>query len=186
VKCPHCSASVERKEWFCHNCKRSLPKPERRALPWRAMLVGGVAAAFLGLAAAAVAQSGWGPAQPAERQASPAAGVSHSASAGIVRQALAAHGFNGGAPAPVSIPAGQQASVSVVTTPGVKTFVYLNGGSLLGEAPLRSVAIPAGKQKLTLWAPSIGGRTTREVDVEPGGNAVVLENLQGKTTFASR
>lgn len=27
VKCVHCSAPVERNEWFCPNCKRSLPRP---------------------------------------------------------------------------------------------------------------------------------------------------------------
>jgi hypothetical protein len=77
-----------------------------------------------------------------------------------------------------ALPPGSSGTVTVVTTPGVKTFVYLNGGSLLGEAPLKGTTIPAGRQKLTFWTPSVGGRSSRTVDVKPGQSALVVENVR--------
>jgi hypothetical protein len=83
-------------------------------------------------------------------------------------------------------PPGSSGTVTVVTTPGVKTFVYLNGGSLLGEAPLKGTAIPAGRQKLTFWTPSVGGRSSRTVDVKPGESALVVESVRPSEKYEDR
>jgi hypothetical protein len=48
----------------------------------------------------------------------------------------------------------------------VETFVYANGGSLLGKAPLRTSELPPGSHRLLFWAPSIGGRATQTVYVQ--------------------
>lgn len=148
----------------------------------------GVVAAFVGLTAFAVRQSGWSAPQPAIPQANPANAAAGAAAAGFLQRALVGHGLApaGYTPGRAGTPAATEASVTVVTAPAVKTFVYLNGGSLLGETPLRDAAIPAGRQTLTLWAPSIGGRATRRVDIKAGEKALVVENLAGKNSFAAR
>jgi hypothetical protein len=76
-----------------------------------------------------------------------------------------------------------QGAVSVVTVPPVRTFVYLNGGRLLGETPLRNASIPCGRHTLVLWAPSIRGRSTRTVDVDAGQSTLVIENIREQERF---
>lgn len=75
-------------------------------------------------------------------------------------------------------------TVTVLTQPAVKTFVYLNGGSLLGETPLRNAAVPEGKHTLVFWSPEVGGRSKRNITVVAGESQVVMENMAGKHSFA--
>jgi hypothetical protein len=53
----------------------------------------------------------------------------------------------------------------------VTTFVYLNGGALLGRAPLRDTPVRPGHHRLVFWAPSIRARATRAVQLDPGQHA---------------
>lgn len=75
-------------------------------------------------------------------------------------------------------------TITVLTQPAVKTFVYFNGGSLLGETPLRNAAVPAGAHTLVFWSPEVGGRSKRKITVVAGESQVVMENLEGKHSFA--
>jgi hypothetical protein len=49
--------------------------------------------------------------------------------------------------------------------PNVETFVYANGGALLGRAPVRTSNLLPGTHRLLFWAPTIGGRASRTVYV---------------------
>jgi hypothetical protein len=78
--------------------------------------------------------------------------------------------------------------ISVAVVPSdVTTYVYLNGGSLLGRAPLHDLPVRPGQHRLILWAPSIRGRAVRTVNVAPGEHAVVMTALAampvGSTTM---
>lgn len=198
MKCSHCSTQVERNEWFCPNCKRSLPfaRRDRRGTGRMGTFVG---LAALSVAAAAIAMLNHGcqsPAQPGANippavstPGAPAAGSAPSAAPGP-----ALPGIPGGAPTQAAKPAPMQplaprpgvgtGTVTVLTQPAVKTFVYLNGGSLLGETPLRNAAVPAGKHTLVFWSPEVGGRSKRPITVVAGESQVVMENMDGKHTFA--
>jgi hypothetical protein len=59
----------------------------------------------------------------------------------------------------------------------VTTFVYLNGGTLLGRAPLHETPLRPGRHRLVLWAPAIRGRATYSVTLEPGQHARVSTEL---------
>lgn len=48
----------------------------------------------------------------------------------------------------------------------VATYIYANGGSLLGRAPVRTADLPPGTHRLLFWAPAIGGRVSRTVVVQ--------------------
>ena len=74
--------------------------------------------------------------------------------------------------------------VTVTTDSDVETFVYLNGGSLLGRAPIQGAAIPAGKQTLVFWSPSIGGRSTRRIDMRPGQNVTLIHSIAPRGRFS--
>jgi hypothetical protein len=74
-------------------------------------------------------------------------------------------------------------AVNVSTDRPVRTFVYLNGGTLLGEAPLKNAAIPAGKHTLVFWSPSVNGRSTRKVEVTAGGSVEVEEHVRSQDQF---
>lgn len=208
MKCVHCSTPVERKDWFCPNCRRST----RTTHPGR--LGPGVLAACVGLAVVLVGvgtlaglqlwkaqersqtvepsvtvqeaprpASSPTAASPATASAPPqlnSAAVSSPAPVPSSPPAKAAGAVAAGTPAPASGGTGQ---VTVLADPAEKTFVYLNGGSLLGEAPLRSVPVPSGRQTLVFWTPASGGRSKRVVDVEPGGSVVVVERVRKQAQF---
>jgi len=74
-------------------------------------------------------------------------------------------------------------SVAVVPS-DVTTYVYLNGGSLLGRAPLRDLPVRPGQHRLILWAPSIRGRAVRTVTVAPGEHATIMTVLAAVPTAA--
>jgi hypothetical protein len=74
-------------------------------------------------------------------------------------------------------------ALTVSTDQPVQTFVYLNGGTLLGEAPLRNASVPAGKHRLVFWSPSVGGRSTRTVEVAAGQNTEVVEHVRARESF---
>src|SRR3989442_315741 len=50
-----------------------------------------------------------------------------------------------------------------VAPQNVTTFVYLNGGTLLGRAPLHETPLSPGRHRLVLWAPAIRGRAIYSV-----------------------
>ncbi|MFN3649717.1 MAG: hypothetical protein ACK47B_09045 [Armatimonadota bacterium] len=74
-------------------------------------------------------------------------------------------------------------SLTVTTDRAARTFVYLDGGKLLGVAPLRNAAVPAGRHTLVFWAPSIQGRASRTIHVPRGGSIVVTEEIRQQSTF---
>jgi hypothetical protein len=212
MKCPHCSAVLQRGEWFCPDCRRSLPTPPTAPPKTSRAAWYGAVGLMVALAVgggAAVALRG----TPAERPPSAAApktlvpeemplvritpGPGAPTSAELPKVAVTP------APAPVeSVPAEADTAkalpaetprtavgdalgaISVAVEPPVRTFIYLNGGKLLGEAPLFNALVPAGRQRLVFWAPSAGGRSTRTIDVMPGENTTVVERLKVQAGFA--
>lgn len=87
---------------------------------------------------------------------------------------------------PQMMPRPAETRLSVAVVPGdVTTYVYLNGGSLLGRAPLRDIPVRPGTHRLVLWAPSIRGRATEIVSVRPGEHASVITVLSAATTSAA-
>jgi len=91
-----------------------------------------------------------------------------------------------GAPAP---PGGvnvveRRTWVMVQTTPpDIETFVYVNGGSLLGRAPLRTAALMPGYHRLLFWAPAIRGRAVRTVYVQPETTTTVTADVRPAQWF---
>jgi len=91
-----------------------------------------------------------------------------------------------GAPAP---PGGvavveRRTWVMVQTTPPeIETFVYVNGGSLLGRAPLRTAALMPGYHRLLFWAPTIRGRAVRTVYVQPETTTTVTADVRPAQWF---
>jgi hypothetical protein len=67
--------------------------------------------------------------------------------------------------------------------PEVPTFVYANGGALLGRAPLRTAALQPGYHRLLFWAPSIGGRASRLVYVRPDATTWVRAEVRPSRQF---
>jgi hypothetical protein len=75
-------------------------------------------------------------------------------------------------------------AVSVTTDSPVETFVYLNGGSLLGKTPLQDAQIPAGKQTLVFWTPAVGGRSVRRIEMRAGQSLSLVESVSHNARFA--
>ena len=168
MRCPHCSSTIADSEWFCPNCKRGMARQRRRRR-----------ATAVGTTVLALAVAGGGVALvrllPAVRTAAGALPQMEVSAAAVRQEAsrFSSGGWTGSG----------QGAVSVVTVPPVRTFVYLNGGRLLGETPLRNASIPTGRHTLVLWAPSIRGRSTRTVDVDAGQSTLVIENIRQQDQF---
>lgn len=208
MKCVHCSHPLSRTDWFCPNCKRGVSR-QRRAR-WMG-LYGSVAVAVLAAGGLMLTRGQRPAAPPARGQENPvpvvirpvpqadaveaalkalqppAPEVEARISARATRETLPSEEPRP-APepqiAPSSVSAGAGA-VTVMTDSEVETFVYLNGGSLLGKAPLQAAAIPAGNQTLVFWSPSIGGRSTRRIHMQPGENLVLIHNVTASNRFAT-
>lgn len=199
MKCVHCASVVRRSDWFCPECKRS--QPERRPGGTRRVVLLGasfmVLGALLGSRLSLRLPARAMPVSTVTTDETPVVTVTPSPlPAKATAPAAETHegpGLEASAPASRERPArpaalsrqatAGTASVSVVTDSSEPTYVYLNGGSLLGQAPLRNKPIPAGRQTLVFWSPSVGGRSTRTVDVEPGGSALVVENVRAQPRF---
>lgn len=206
MKCIYCSHRLVRTDWFCPNCKRSVD-PSRKARRTSALVY--VTAVVLGLtaggavfsrlprpgvtsatrlaaeAAPEVTFRELPPREPAPIAAAPAPAV-EAASQPAPRPARP-HRRSPAAPAvqPVASTNGSgPGALTVTTVPPVATFVYLNGGSLLGQTPIRNAAVPAGRQTLVFWTPSVGGRSRRTVDVAPGETTLVVEPVRTQAQFA--
>jgi hypothetical protein len=67
--------------------------------------------------------------------------------------------------------------------PEVETFVYVNGGSLLGRAPLRTAALMPGYHRFLFWAPAIRGRAVRTVYVQPDTTTCVTAQVHPAARF---
>jgi hypothetical protein len=65
----------------------------------------------------------------------------------------------------------------------VKTYVYLNGGSMIQAGPGGEAQLPAGRHTLVFWAPSIGGRARRTVVVRPGQKVEVVADVEARKSF---
>ncbi len=63
------------------------------------------------------------------------------------------------------------------------TYVYLNGGTLLGTLPLRNAKLPPGNHRLVFWTPRIGGRTQRRISVKPGQTLQVNADIRPARRF---
>jgi hypothetical protein len=215
MKCNHCSSRVERSDWFCPNCRRSLRSvrgSDQAIGGWRRvplLTAVGTVAALLAVGTVVGIRLVPGHEPDAESDAvsvsvqerivvaggagarlAPEAPTPPKRSEPEFRTApafRAASRMRSETPAP-SRPAEPTGAVSVMTDPPIPTFVYLNGGSLLGEAPLRNAAIPAGRHTLgrhtlVFWAPSVGGRSIRTVNVAPGASLQVVEKLRLQDHF---
>ncbi len=64
-----------------------------------------------------------------------------------------------------------------------ETYVYLNGGTLLGQAPLRNIPVPAGRQNLLVWTPSVGGRECRTVTILAGAETFLAVRIRHRDSF---
>lgn len=67
--------------------------------------------------------------------------------------------------------------------PEVETFVYVGGGTLLGKAPVRTAALRPGTHRLLFWAPSIRGRATRTIYVQPDATTWVSQEVRPAEQF---
>lgn len=207
MKCIHCSARVDRTDWFCPNCKRSVPRQAFRSqgkvwLPITISLLVGMVVAGVTLSqrrprveaqatvtirevpmvrvtpeAAAPAEEA--PAAPKPRKRERVASIAAPEQKPELPSTLEPEG----ASEPDENNLAGTGAVNVSTDQPVRTFVYLNGGTLLGEAPLRNAAIPAGKHTLVFWSPSVNGRSTRKVEVTPGANVDVREHVRSQDQF---
>lgn len=208
MKCIHCSARVDRNAWFCSNCKRSVSA--RRSHGTVRYRVSAAVAALAVMGAVVTLSSRWmtGPGAPvaevsvrelplvqitaraarAERRAEPAVAPvepeprlaspepePERVSAPAVEQVAAV-------PPPAQRGVGFGA-ISVAIDQPVRTFVYLNGGTLLGEAPLRNATVPAGEHTLVFWSPEVGGRSTRSVNIAPGESLELTERVRARESF---
>jgi hypothetical protein len=206
VKCAHCSARVDRGSWFCPNCKRSIPRrtPGPLGRVWLPVSIGLAALITVGVVGARwlrpqapvdaevnVREVAIVEITPAEEPVTPVEKgepkVEHPKREDEPKQeekepVQMARAVEPELPVPALGPVGKGA-ISVSTDQPVRTFVYLNGGTLLGEAPLRNASIPAGKHTLVFWTPSLGGRSTRTVNVSPGQNVEVVESVRSKDSF---
>jgi hypothetical protein len=67
--------------------------------------------------------------------------------------------------------------------PNVPTFVYANGGALLGQAPIRTAVLRPGYHRLLFWAPSIRGRASCMVYVRPDATTWVSAEVRPANHF---
>lgn len=205
MKCKHCSARIDRSSWFCPNCKRSAPRavPGSLGRLWLPVSVGLAVLIGIGMVAGRVFRPGDPEAQvdvrevaiveitPRNRTEAPPvaprpaeerkqrADEPQVASKPTPKPQVAAD-------APEPVPprrASESGALSVSTDQSAQTFVYLNGGTLLGETPLRNAAVPAGKHTLVFWTPSVGGRSKRTVHVSPGEKVEVVERVRSRDKF---
>ncbi len=212
MRCPYCAARVERQAWFCPECKRSTREVGRsttRTGPARGAARGAVALAAAGIA---VAVTGFIVARitlqtPARVDApEPFVRITPVAEPDAPRHVAALKvpaKLDGPEPAEIAtaLPAPQETvatsppaqsppivlengAVTVMTTPPERTFVYLDGGTLLGETPLRNASVPAGRHRLVFWTPSVQGRSVRTVHVEPGASVLVVEKVRAQQQFS--
>ena len=207
MKCIHCSARVDRTDWFCPNCKRSVPRQGVRSqgkvwLPvTMALLVGTVVAGvalsqrrprveaqatvtirevpMVRVAPEVAAPEGEAPAAPKPRKRERVASIAVPERKPEEPSTMEPEGVS----EPEETNVTGTGAVNVSTDQPVRTFVYLNGGTLLGEAPLRNAAIPAGKHTLVFWSPSVNGRSTRKVEVTPGASVEVREHVRSQDQF---
>lgn len=208
MKCVYCSTPVSRTDWFCPHCKRGIRRPRRRSSARMVALLLGVGLTGMALRLAvpasrpepapAVADAEWVPvsvrplpptptAEELAKQAVSTAprleALSRSTPAASHRELRVAVAASARAADTRFAEAGSGA-VSVSTDSGMDTYVYLNGGSLLGKAPLEDAPIPAGNQTLVFWTPAVGGRSTRRIRMEPGQKMVLIESVARSDRFA--
>jgi hypothetical protein len=184
VKCRHCSAFVPRNSWFCPNCRQSISGARRTLHRWIWYLLATLAAGAAGLLGAAmlprVLASGGDAGDAGPVVAIEALPPRPPAAAGAAAEPEAdVHLTAADGSAPRVPGSGRRARgiLTVYTVPPVKTFVYLNGSELLGEAPLRNASVPAGRHYLVLWSPETRSRSTRTIEVVSGGTLTVIENI---------
>jgi hypothetical protein len=208
MKCVHCSTPLNRTDWFCPYCKRGIKRAQRRrcnpALP--AVIVAGV----LGGACFSLMVRKPAPAPSVAPQPEPVPVSVHTvveesgilpAALGSVETTLAPEAFAAREPhrREVRLAATERrlarvderhatgpgaGAVSVTTDSPVETYVYLNGGSLLGKTPLQDATIPAGKQTLVFWTPAVGGRSTRHIEMRAGQSLSLVESVSHSARFA--
>jgi len=205
VKCIHCSVRVDRTDWFCPNCKRSLPRQGARGrvkvwVPVSAALLMGAVVVGVGVsrtqqpvptdAAVSIRELPLVRVTPEvelpEREAPVELTPRKRERVAETRDSKRPEQPDpepemAAVPTPSSVSG--TGAVNVSTDQPVRTFVYLNGGTLLGEAPLKNAAIPAGKHTLVFWSPSVNGRSTRKVEVSPGGSVEVQEHVRSQDQF---
>lgn len=207
MKCIHCSARVDRTDWFCPNCKRSVAREGIRSqgkvwLPITiALLVGTVVAGvalsqrhprveaqatvtirevpMVRVTPETAAPEDEAPTAPKPRKRERVASIAVPEQKPEVPSSTEPENTS----EPEENNVAGTGAVNVSTDQSVRTFVYLNGGTLLGEAPLRNAAIPAGKHTLVFWSPSVNGRSTRKVEVSPGGSVEVREHVRSQDQF---
>lgn len=204
MKCVYCSTPISRTDWFCPNCKRGIRRSRRRPYAQAAVAIAGVAGGLLLLRAAPAPRRAAPVVRDVEpvpvtvRPVSPESSVAEVAAAAAVPprfEASSAPPQVARAEAPRAVPPQPRvseppasprgtAAVSVSTDSGMDTYVYLNGGSLLGKAPIEEAQIPAGNQTLVFWTPAIGGRSTRQIRMAPGQKVVLMETISRSDRFA--
>ncbi len=80
--------------------------------------------------------------------------------------------------------AGARSAVSLKAADRGPTYVYNNGGSLLGLAPLVRHSLPPGRHVLTLWNPITGGRALKVVTVRAGRELRLTQHVPSRARFA--
>ena len=203
MKCVHCSHRLSRADWFCPNCKRSVKGSRAAHLRKLGIALLGGGLVVLG-STLLFPRTHARPAPPVvvdntpvvtlrelpprpEQKPAPAqdtADMPKRDAAAAQKPLPSSREAQPVAQHPAPAPTGEPGTLSVLTEPPVATFVYLNGGSLLGQTPLRNVTVPAGRHTLVFWSPSVGGRSRRTVDVAPGEGTLVIEPVRAQGRFA--
>jgi hypothetical protein len=62
------------------------------------------------------------------------------------------------------------------------TFIYLDGGSVLGEGAVREKQIPAGRHRLLYWSPNLGKRAVQSFEAAPGAQITLNAPVIGSTS----
>lgn len=206
MKCTHCSARIDRTAWFCPNCKRSSPRVapgylRRFGLP---VSVGLAALIGVGMLAGRLFRPADPEAQvdvrevaivqitprtpteappeppkptadePRKRADAPKATAAPEPEPEVVEELPA--------PAPPGR-SSESGALSISTDQPAQTFVYLDGGTLLGATPVRHAAVPAGTHTLVFWTPSVGGRSKRTIHVSAGEKVEVVERVRSSESF---
>jgi hypothetical protein len=208
MKCVHCSTPLNRTDWFCPYCKRGIKRSQPRrfnpALPV-VIIAGVLSGACFSLLVRKPAAAPSRAVEPdpvpvsvrtvvEESEAVPTALASletplpaeaFAARLSRRREEVRLAATERRVPHLDERHAGRGAgAVSVTTDSPVETYVYLNGGSLLGKTPLQDAQVPAGKQTLVFWTPAVGGRSTRRIEMRAGQSLSLVESVAHSARFA--
>ena len=191
MKCVHCSGPVGTGDWFCPHCKRSVPRRRWAIRRAPALRLGLLTAGTGGMLWLGVALGRTSPGTAAAGSAPPEIRIQPHAAPAVVpvattatprllpprRRRILAASVRTAEPQPRPEAAGDE--VSAAPNPGHgtvsffadwpdTTFVYVDGGTLLGQTPLTDITLAAGRHEVLFWSPGASLRRTIRIEVPAG------------------